>query len=536
MKTAEKFKQLQIKDNLDLSVCGIHPGKTTSDYFCTPKGATVIGWAGVDGIHYCVIDGFDEMVFAVSPMNTPGDYVHPLAKDFRDFLRLLLACGDAAALEQAHFWDREQFERFFAENPATDEQRAVLAKIRVGSDETVGCDEEGGCGAEGELTPMEDPFSYLKAVQAEFDYRKLRFKPDYEEWAPEEPKVPTAPEWKVCFGAGFFATKGYGRAGKEIRIDKQFCWDNSNWFIPAIYLCSEGLVMDLCVEATAESIQAFIDKWNLNEEDEESFFEEDRMLAEHEHPLNVDVRAKMAINGRKLRMSRGSGLTWIPKQCLPEGERTNREAGWIAEHYGLDLNKGYGFHRMSFPWATKNKPVLKSMELTLEASPVSLPGIRMKGLKAGDLVRFMHPLTKVEHTLTVQSVEADEVAERSLGNLQFAFPGHYTRMTYTLLPDISDKNISLRDCNQSDQPRQRKDLELADKQRAGDFAASIGIIGGADGPTAIFLASPVKQSDAPVTGWHMACSSFHFEPVEDVEWRVEFREKLREDVCIEMIV
>ena len=44
------------------------------------------------------------MVFAVSSMNAAPDFVHPLAKDFADFLRLLLACGDAAALEQARMW------------------------------------------------------------------------------------------------------------------------------------------------------------------------------------------------------------------------------------------------------------------------------------------------------------------------------------------------------------------------------------------------------------------------------------------------
>lgn len=68
-------------------------------YFCTPKGAAIIGWAGVDGIHYCFVDGFGETVFAVSPMNV-GDYVHPVARNFEDLLRLLLSCVDMAALEQ----------------------------------------------------------------------------------------------------------------------------------------------------------------------------------------------------------------------------------------------------------------------------------------------------------------------------------------------------------------------------------------------------------------------------------------------------
>lgn len=45
-------------------------------------------------------------------MNSAPDFVHPLANDFEDFLRLLLACSDSAALEQAWMWDKAQFEAF----------------------------------------------------------------------------------------------------------------------------------------------------------------------------------------------------------------------------------------------------------------------------------------------------------------------------------------------------------------------------------------------------------------------------------------
>ena len=38
-------------------------------------------------------------------MNTSPDYVHPVAENFTDFLRLILACGDVAAVEQAWMWN-----------------------------------------------------------------------------------------------------------------------------------------------------------------------------------------------------------------------------------------------------------------------------------------------------------------------------------------------------------------------------------------------------------------------------------------------
>ena len=38
----EKFKNLHI----DFSSLGLEQGGSRSDYFCTPKGAKVIGWGG----------------------------------------------------------------------------------------------------------------------------------------------------------------------------------------------------------------------------------------------------------------------------------------------------------------------------------------------------------------------------------------------------------------------------------------------------------------------------------------------------------
>ena len=64
-KTFQKFLKLGI----DLDPLGAGRSEDNSAYFCTPKGASIFGWAGVDGIHFCFIRGFGGMVFAVSPMN-----------------------------------------------------------------------------------------------------------------------------------------------------------------------------------------------------------------------------------------------------------------------------------------------------------------------------------------------------------------------------------------------------------------------------------------------------------------------------------
>ena len=159
MNSYQKFLRLGIS----LAPLGIRAGSDEPAYFCTPKGASLIGWAGTDGIHYCFVRGFGETVFAVSPMNTAPDYVHPLAENFTDLLRLLLACGGAAALEQAWMWDKAQFESFLQANPATEEQKKTLAEI---AEKT-------------HLTAMEQPWAYIRSLQASFDYSSIPYTDDY---------------------------------------------------------------------------------------------------------------------------------------------------------------------------------------------------------------------------------------------------------------------------------------------------------------------------------------------------------------------
>lgn len=95
-RTFQKF----LRSGLDLAPLGVERREENLPYFCTPKGAAIFGWAGVDGIHYCFIRGFGGMVFAVSPMNAAPDCVHPLARDFADF------CGCCSPAATRRRWSR----------------------------------------------------------------------------------------------------------------------------------------------------------------------------------------------------------------------------------------------------------------------------------------------------------------------------------------------------------------------------------------------------------------------------------------------
>ena len=57
----------------------------------------------------------------------------------------------------------------------------------------------------------------------------------------------------------------------------------------------------------------------------------------------------------------------------------------------------------------------------------------------------------------------------------------------------------------------------------------VAIIGGSDGPTAIIFGGSGQGK------LNVACSALYFEPVDDVEWRMVFHEKRREDVTVELM-
>ncbi|MBQ2786141.1 MAG: hypothetical protein IJO56_04345 [Oscillospiraceae bacterium] len=182
MNTYEQFKKLDI----NFACLGIQQLEHYENYYCTPKDAVIIGSAGVDGIHYCTIPGFGEIIFAVNPMDF-GDCVHPIAKNFEDLLRLLLSCADMAVLEQCYAWDEEEYKAWLIDCPATKEQTQALAAIQ----------------AEFGLEPMEDAFAYVKQLQAEFDLSKIPYTEDFYDidMNPAAPKP--APEWKVTFRGTF---------------------------------------------------------------------------------------------------------------------------------------------------------------------------------------------------------------------------------------------------------------------------------------------------------------------------------------------
>ena len=105
MKTAyERYMALPIDKGL---FCLEH-GDMTAPYFCYPANADPIGFEGC--ILYCFLPEYGEMVFACNPESCVEQNVYPLAANFEDFIRLILACGTANPVEQIVWMDQRKFE------------------------------------------------------------------------------------------------------------------------------------------------------------------------------------------------------------------------------------------------------------------------------------------------------------------------------------------------------------------------------------------------------------------------------------------
>ena len=160
----QKYNRLEIHGEY----IGLERRNEAGDYFCTPVDAKIFAWD--NGIHYCFIDGFGEMVFCVNPETCCDHYVYPLAKNFRDFLRLVLATKNANVMQQIILWDKQGYLDFInsKENVEYDNSPKIVTVLNTIRRELG-------------LSAMKDPFEYIKDIQKDFPYERIEFSDEFYE-------------------------------------------------------------------------------------------------------------------------------------------------------------------------------------------------------------------------------------------------------------------------------------------------------------------------------------------------------------------
>ena len=294
-------------------------------------------------------------------------------------------------------------------------------------------------------------------------------------------------EWKVYFEDNLGCHRPHrGRPGQEVSCGAHSVWGGQHFIIPAIYLCGKGLVVDICRRVEREAIEAHYQKLAAYEGmDIDECPLEVVELAEAEDPFgSFDYLPSVAINGKTVEYSRGAGEYYNPlrseEEIVCSGEQAARD---IVKHYGLD-----------------------------PAAP-------------GKVVEFAHPVTGVPCVLTVKDLKPARLPESDLPHMgpPMEWPREFVEMTYTLTPAVTTGWVQVNDCASSDKPIRKSDAPTED--------GAIGIIGGADGPTAIFV-SGKQQGDT-----RTACSSLHFAPVEpeNIRWKVTYYQKQFPDGTIALL-
>lgn len=499
----------------DLTAFGLDRCGNDYTYFCTPVGADIFAAPGVDGIHYCMIEGFGELVFAISPSNGVGEFVHPVARNFDDFLRLLLVCDGDAAIEQCWQWSQEQFDKFMCEQeilPAT-KQAAEHLMEQTG------------------LEPMELPYKYIRDLQKSFNYKSIPFNEEYYDTVPSEDLTEpeeilceqSATPWAVYYDDNFWAKHHDGTPCEEISLEKHFSWAGRDWYIPSVYTCEKGMVTDILFRVNEAEVRAFMDKWDVTPENEFQFTPIQRRQMEQENPLSFHFRSDLNINGKHLRTNRGCGIVYVPFR----DEHDREEWMPILDYYNLDRASCWVIQRSCYPWIDGQPMDIVTMDVTMKHQPMFVPGETFETRATGEVYTFRNPTTGAAHTLTVQEHEAKELDMKFPGVENREYPSHHIAMTFTLEPELSQTEFSVTDSLQSDAPRVIPGHTSGPKSKE---AEAIGIIGGADGPTAIIMGTPKTKGQL-----HAAISRFCFEPFDAVRWQLSFKEKQLEAKTVALI-
>lgn len=336
------------------------------------------------------------------------------------------------------------------------------------------------------------------------------------------------PEWKVYFSGNFWGHhEKRERPGKELLIEKEFTWDNERVRIPSVYICSAGLVVDYCIAVEEERIRAFFDKWYDPAAGDPVLYltDEECENLNRENPMNLSFRSHVRLNGRELLDGHSCSCSWIP--CMPEGMDSDEDAVRILEHYHCDRSFGWIFIRAAFSWVTRRKPAIRELCFRLEREPVIFGGPHFYMDQPKQTIEIAHPVTGQTYTITVLSCSSETLLHNSFQDSSYEYPSRFRQVTYRISPEPSQGAITIRDCSNGDRPvpKRMASADGADGPISASSAAGVAVIGGADGPTAVFLAGTSNTEEERI-----ALSALYFELPDRIEWRALFHEKTVEDI------
>ncbi len=305
-------------------------------------------------------------------------------------------------------------------------------------------------------------------------------------------------------------------------INHSFLWGEQEILIPAVYVGKAGAVLDVCAKIPIEDMAAFLKKWDYKRRMSLKTPEEFEQI-DADNPGSREFVVEICLDGTPLVLRMSSSLRWYPESVIQmgnanpaseDGFENNKSAEEWMGTYGCDKGCCWYFERLSYNW--NGEPILSPQKISLafRANLISITAGHFStgGSCDGKMVKTADPITGQEYTLTLHSCEQIRNSFAEIGAKGVVYPECCQILSYSIAPEIDHSLFCIRDCAEGDHPR------MGDTQEPPS---------GSNGPTAVFMAGKNAAPDN-----RMAVSSLHFEPVSEVQWRMVFQIKPKNDAEI----
>lgn len=324
---------------------------------------------------------------------------------------------------------------------------------------------------------------------------------------------------KAYYGENFWGNGKPGTEMEEIRLDKEFVWEDVSGFIPSLYVCAEGIAIDFCIRISNQTVQDFWNQWQAKPEG--ALSEEERVQIAHANPLTADFTVSVFVNGIPLENDFSCGAAYT-KAFQNNMEGSLEEQLFLA--YGCDEKDSWYFKRHMCRWSD---PVSEIKTVTIdfcaESKSVECGAIEIGMTDAGKEFELTHPLSGAGYKLCVEAVKQQELAEDVIKGLPshhrgaaVEYPRHYLTLSYYLQPNLPEDAFILQSAGKGEQPRAQALMSMR---------TAVSVIGWAGGPASVFIAGKRDKEQGRIS-----ITSMYFEPIERELWKPVFLVKERGDM------
>lgn len=325
----------------------------------------------------------------------------------------------------------------------------------------------------------------------------------------------SADSWAVYYDDNFWERKHEGVPCDEIVLEKRFTWAGREWYVPSVYTCDQGMVVDILMRIDGKELRSFQEKCKSAWENEDEFTDAKRRQMEQENPTAFHFHTVLTVNGMELKNKQGCAI--LVTSWDEDSDKAIKQK--IMVHYHLNPADGWLIRRSIYPWTEKKTSDFDTLTLILSHHPDYSWGETFIAAEGGSFP-FSYPLTGKPYTLTVREIKARELAPDQSQRIRMElpdleYPNRYYTITYTVTPAIETKSIRLTDCSQGDRPRKKSGRE--------NGVSAIGIILGC------------RSGSIEDEGSDTAASSLYFNLPEQVRWQISFREKQWEKAAVKLI-